>query len=247
MEPCLLVIPCFNDHARLATYLPELCAAVQPYPHVRMLVVDDGSDEHNAALVRSLIEELSRGSTRVELLCMEKNVGKGASIYAGWSHARAEDQWLAFADADGATSASEVLRLLCIPCTIQEKVDVVIASRARMLGRTIKRRWTRHSFGRLFSFIAYLLVRLPVYDSQCGCKLVRQSAYLKIKDKLFEKRFCFDMDLLVNLHRAGAKIIEVPVDWVDIPGSKVSVFLDGGRMLLSLLQLRLRLRHSDKD
>ena len=53
-------------------------------------------------------------------------------------------------------------------------------------------------------------------------------------------RFGFDMDLLVHLIRAGATICEFPVDWTDIPGSKVSLLRDSLQMFMTLWRLRKR-------
>jgi dolichyl-phosphate beta-glucosyltransferase len=81
-----------------------------------------------------------------------------------------------------------------------------------------------------------------IYDSQCGCKLLKRDAYLKVKGDLVETRFAFDIDLLVNLLSVGARVREVPVDWSDVPGSKVSLVRDGFQMTHALWKLRGRMR-----
>ena len=110
----LLVIPSYRDAGRLALFLPELCDALQAVPDLKVRVVDDGSGaviaEETAQLVRKLAQQ---HPILLEPLLLDPNRGKGGAIYAGWDAAAPEVEWLGFADADGATSAHEVKRLVC--------------------------------------------------------------------------------------------------------------------------------------
>jgi len=116
-----------------------------------------------------------------------------------------------------------------------------------MMGRTVVRSVKRHVVGRIFATLSTLLTGLVVYDSQCGCKFLKTQYYRKIRSRLFEERFAFDMDLLANLAAVGATMRECPVDWRDIPGSKVSILRDGWQMLGALVRLRVRLAHLEKQ
>ena len=81
---------------------------------------------------------------------------------------------------------------------------------------------------------------IPVYDSQCGFKLIRRKCYEAIRSELREKRFAFDVELLVALRHIGAKVIEVPIDWFDVPGSKVHFVRDTARMVAAIIGIRMR-------
>jgi len=181
----------------------------------------------------------------LEPLLLDPNRGKGGAIYAGWDAAAPEVEWLGFADADGATSAHEVKRLVCAAMDPASPYDVLAGSRIQMMGRTVQRTLKRHITGRVFATMASVLTGLSLYDSQCGCKMIRRCSYLAVRAQLTETRFAFDMDLLVHLARSGAKISEFPVDWADIPGSKVSLFRDSLQMFVALWQLRRRLENKD--
>ncbi|HEY5812190.1 MAG TPA: hypothetical protein VIT23_06025, partial [Terrimicrobiaceae bacterium] len=87
--------------------------------------------------------------------------------------------------------------------------------------------------GRLFATFVCIATGIPVYDSQCGFKLVRRECYQAIKTRLHEKRFAFDVELLVALTESGATVIEFPIDWFDVPGSKVHFFRDTMHMLVT--------------
>jgi len=244
---CCVVVPCYRDADRLGDYLPGLCDALSGFSDVSVLVVDDGSPAAEAAeLSRVCSAVRARHRNLIEPLCLATNVGKGGAIYAGWD-AVPHAEWLAFADADGATSAGEVLRLLTFAWENGAPFDAVLGSRIKMLGRNVERTFVRHLTGRVYATCSSILTGYPVYDSQCGCKLVRGSAYRSIRPLLEETRFAFDMDLISHLLRAGSPVAEFPIDWIDVPGSKVSVLRDGFRMLIALVHLRGRLRKDSRN
>jgi len=236
----LLVVPAYRESKRIEAPLRALCAACTDLP-IRILVVDDGSGENEARATAAIVERIrSAFPALLEPLLLPRNLGKGGAIYAGWDHAHAGAQWLGFTDADGATPAGETARLArMLP---QTNADFLIASRVKMLGRSVERTLKRHIFGRIFATFSTLLTGVAVYDSQCGCKFLRSSFYQKIRPYLHDTRFGFDMDLIAHADYFGARILEVPVDWSDIPGSKVSILRDGLRMTIALWRIRKSLR-----
>jgi glycosyltransferase involved in cell wall biosynthesis len=241
MRLCL-VIPSYQDCTRLRAYLPELCEQLADIRGVSILVVDDGSGSPAAEETGNFVRELARSQANLlEPLLLEANHGKGGAVYAGWD-AAPESEWLGFVDADGATPAQEVVRLVREALADPEAADVYVGSRIKMLGRTVSRSVKRHIVGRAFATLSAVVTGFSVYDSQCGCKLVRREFYRQVREHLVEARFAFDIDLLTNLALAGAKMREFPVDWSDIPGSKVSLTKDGLQMAQAIWRLRDRLK-----
>ena len=98
----------------------------------------------------------------------------------------------------------------------------IFASRVKMLGRRVERSALRHYCGRLFASLVGLNINPDIYDSQCGFKLVPSKAYFRIAPWLEENGFCFDVELSAALSAANAAVEEVPIDWIDCRGSKVS-------------------------
>jgi dolichyl-phosphate beta-glucosyltransferase len=230
-----LVIPAYNEARRLPSYLPQLSATLAKTPHSwRITLVDDGSLESESIQMRACVQ---RAGPRVAFLRLPVNQGKGAAIYTGWN-LDFESEWLALLDADGSIPPYEVVRVLGI--LSPDGPDAFFCSRCKILGRTVQRSWVRHVGGRLFATFVSTVTGIPVYDSQCGFKVVRRRCYEAIKGRLHEKRFAFDVELLVALTEAGARVIELPIDWFNVPGSKVHFVRDTVHMLASIVRLRVR-------
>lgn len=237
-----LVIPSFNDSSRLARFLPELCSKLEtPALRVLVQVVDDGSSPADQSALERLVCETQKRYPFVRCAIFQgQNQGKGAAILRGWEAAEGAN-WLGFLDADGAVPAYEVLRILERIERCPHLESSLFASRVQMRGRTVERSLKRHLMGRVFATLVGSLIDPKIYDSQCGFKIIPVSAYHKVKALLHEKRFAFDVELLAALNHAGCPVEEVPVDWFDIPGSKVSLIRDSLRMFFAVRSIRSRI------
>jgi len=205
-------------------------------------VSDDGSTpferERLAALIQSVQQRpMHEGPVFLDPLFTLRNTGKGGAILRGWD-VPGDAELVAFVDADGAVSASEILRAeVAFRNTIQ---DALFASRVKMLGRTVERTLKRHLTGRVFATLVSNVGRIPAYDTQCGLKILLRSAFEKIRPHQQTLGFAFDVELCLLLRKCGFSIIEFPVDWRDIPGSKVSLLRDSWRMAWEIFRIQRR-------
>ena len=236
-----VVIPAFKESDRLPPYLSDLagCLAGKEY-RTAILVVDDGSGPQEQGTLRDVIAAAQK-TTDVILnpLLLQRNRGKGFAIRAGW-RADPTARWLAFADADGATPAREVVRVFDSVYRTDDMQRCYFGARVRMLGRSVRRPWPRHVVSRVYGTLVGLLINEAVYDSQCGFKIVPGPAFATIGLLLQEDRFAFDSELIAALSEAGYSLEEIPVDWRDVPGSKISFFRDSTRMVTSLFAIHKR-------
>ena len=114
-----------------------------------------------------------------------------------------------------------------------------------MMGRSIQRSLYRHLTGRIFATLVSEIGGIPAYDTQCGFKILKTEAYQKIRPYLETLGFAFDVELALLLNKLGKRIIEFPIDWHDVPGSKVSMIRDSISMALEVLKIRDRVRAID--
>jgi glycosyltransferase involved in cell wall biosynthesis len=226
---CILVIPCYNEAHRF--HSPEFRAFLSHRPDTSFLFVNDGSTDDTLALLKRLQAETP---DRVDILDLPRNSGKAEAVRRGLLHALQTPglSYTGFWDADLATPLNAVHDLLGILCNDPE-VQMVFGSRVKLLGRHIERRALRHYLGRVFATCASMVLRLPIYDTQCGAKLFRVTPDLTtVLQQPFCSRWIFDVELIarfLNLYAYGSRprdlrpaIYEFPLQqWTDIPGSKV--------------------------
>jgi glycosyltransferase involved in cell wall biosynthesis len=250
MSPFLVsvILPAYNEGERFPPYVSQLVqeGIKHPFPVVELIVSDDGSTSKHAEQQRACVAAaqamLSRAGSlhRVAYVAAERNGGKGSAIRRGWCHGSPEAAWLAFLDADGSVGAEEFFRLAALVAASSD-VDVVAGSRILMAGRRVTRSLFRHLQGRLFATIADLQFQLRFYDTQCGVKFFRASLLRPLLPALREDRWLLDVELLALMKRRDARVLEVPIDWAEVGGSKITPGLDALRMLWGLTRLKKRL------
>ena len=233
-----LVVPCFQESSRIGAFLPGLCAALDSCANVSVLVVEDGGGSSEQARMCAMIDEWRKQHAfLLPPLLLPENIGKGGAVYAGWRESKGAD-WLAFVDADGSCPAGEVVRLIEMARREAVPARALFASRVKMLGRNISRQLKRHLLGRVYATLVSELLDIPVYDSQCGLKLVPAAAYGKIRPALSVNGFAFDAQLLLALLHSGCEVIEVPIDWHETPGGKIRLVRDALKMARDTLGIR---------
>ncbi len=219
---------------------------------VRVLVVDDGSGEAEAAALRKVVNELRPDyPCLLPLLELPENQGKGGAVRAGWLAAAPEAEWLGFVDADGSCSAAETTKLIqlarkyreALPyfnLPVSDRPPALIASRIKILGRRVERQLKRHLLGRIYATLTSTLLNIPVYDSQCGLKLLPRSAFEAVTDRLQVSGFAFDAELIASLLDQGTPVLEIPIDWHEVAGGKVRLLRDSWRMARDIWRIRQR-------
>ena len=220
MTTTAIVVPCFDEEARLdlaaLTDLARLAGA-------RLVLVDDGSTDGTPAL---LAAAAAADPARIEVVTLAANRGKGEAVRAGLRAALAGgDDVVGYYDVDLATPPEEMARLVDELRDRPERL-VVLGSRVGLLGHDIERSAARHYLGRLYATLASAILRLSVYDTQCGAKVLRAGPALSAALATpFTSRWSFDVELIGRLLRAGvpaAAFVEVPLrTWRDVGGSKL--------------------------
>ena len=235
-----LVIPAYNEYRRLPVTLMETidyldhCVSAEAISSYEIIVVDDGSSDKTAETV----QKFCKIRPQVHLIRIPDNHGKGHAVRVGVLNALGEK--ILFADADGASPIHELERL---SREIEKGSAIAIGSRAaRSLDTKVKTAWYRKYMGRCFNLAVNLLVVPGIKDTQCGFKMFTAQAAKFIFTRQSANGFSFDVEVLLIAQKAGLKISEVPINWSNVPGSKVNLVLDSLRMLRDIFIFKVRHR-----
>jgi len=234
-----LIVPCYNEAARLDA--DAFVRFIVARSGMRLVMVDDGSDDGTAALLERIRAAAPAAVTTIRLA---SNRGKGEAVRAGILAASAENPALVgFIDADLSTPLSAIDDFLAVLRT-RPDVEFVLGSRVLLLGRDVKRKAWRHYLGRIGATAVSLALDLPVYDTQCGSKILRLNASTgTLFAKPFRSRWIFDVELIARYLRLPVRPGEparrdrlyelVLPAWHDRPGSKLHWY-DFPRALIDL-------------
>lgn len=217
----LLVIPTCRDGDRLVGFLPELCAELAQGPGgVQLQIVDDGSSAREQMGLAKEIDRMRCEHPFLQpLLVQPENHGKGHAIRVGWA-ALPNMRWLAFADADGAAPAAEVVALLQA-ARHSASPAIFIAVRTDQPGKVVTRFWHRRIGSRAFNAWVRFSLGLELPDTQCGLKVIPASFF--VENEWAENGFAFDLELLMRAREAGLPVITRPIAWHEQAGSSLGV------------------------
>ena len=237
-EPLLsIVVPAYNEAqnvrngvlARLADYL-----AGRPYSY-EVLVADDGSVDETA----SLVEAFCREHPAFRLMRNEHS-GKAQSVIAGLMAARGRH--VMFMDMDLATSLEHIDQLLE---ALQNRADVVIASREAKGAVRLGAAWRRRFLGKAFNLVIQALLLPGYWDTQCGFKGFRREVARDLVNSLVVFRdgpppsgprvTAFDVELLVAARERGYRIYQLPVTWRHVKTPRVNLLRESVLMLREVL------------
>jgi glycosyltransferase involved in cell wall biosynthesis len=213
-----ILVPAYNEEKRLPSTLAALASFIQKdeFGFVEVLVIDDGSQDRTAALV----QEYSHARGQFRLVSNPGNRGKGYAVRHGMQ--KAQGDWVLFTDADLSSPLPEFFKLMA---AVQGSgADGAIGSRA--LDRSlvgVHQPLAREFSGRVFNLHMRMIAGLPYRDTQCGFKLFSRRAARLIASLQRIERFGFDVEILYIARKHGFRILEVPVVWNDVAGTKVSL------------------------
>jgi len=234
----LLLIPAYNEEERIEPTLREYAEYFREHYEGRfeILVVLNGCTDSTL----SIVERVGREYPEVKVDDIPAAIGKGGALIEGLRHAPSVD-YIGYVDADGATPPQAFHALI----KRMDEAHCVIGS--RWLPGSVLHQvqpFFRRFASRVFHVIVELLFWMHVKDTQCPAKVIRREAVEKIHEHLRIADLAFDVNLIYSLKHAGFEVLELPVEWTDKAGSKVSSSFFRSSLVMFLSVIRLRLYYS---
>jgi putative flippase GtrA len=210
-----IVIPVHNEERDLTGSVRRLHRYLKtqvPYP-ARITIADNASTDSTLAVAEALASELAD----VDVIHLDAK-GRGGALYTAWMSSQADV--VAYMDVDLSTDLSALMPL--VAPLISGHSDVAIGSRLAASSRVV-RGPKREFVSRSYNLILRGVLGTRFSDAQCGFKAVRADVARHLLPHVADTGWFFDTELLVIAERAGLRIHEVPVDWVDDPDSRVDI------------------------
>jgi glycosyltransferase involved in cell wall biosynthesis len=233
-EPSLLLlIPAYNEEHRIEPVLRDYARYFkEEYKGKFQLVVVLNGCRDNT---RGVVERVAADYPAISLQEFAAPIGKGGALIEGLKLAPLADL-IGYVDADGASPPRAFHDLV----KRAGEADCVIASRwlpgaVLHVEQTNRRQFASRGFHHIVEF----LFRMHIKDTQCGAKVMHRAAVEKIHPALRIADMAFDVNLLYSLKHAGFRVLEIPTEWTDKIGTKVTLARTSLVMFLSVFRIRL--------
>ncbi|WP_254052121.1 glycosyltransferase [Aeromicrobium sp. A1-2] len=234
-----IVIPVHNEESTLVASVETVRAHLRMLPYTSRVTIADNASTDGTSL---LAHELAHQHPDVSVVSLARK-GRGRALKQAWSQSDADV--LVYMDVDLSTDLNALLPL--VAPLLSGHSDLAIGSRLARSSRTT-RGPKRELISRTYNVLLRSALRARFSDAQCGFKAIRRDVAAQLLPLIEDDEWFFDTELLVVAERAGLRIHEVPVDWIDDPDSKVDIVrtaaadLRGmGRLGLALLRGRVPL------
>lgn len=219
----IIIIPCYNEAERLP--LKEYHNFLQNDESCKLVFVNDGSTDETLEVLKNIENQFP---TQVKVINLEKNSGKAQAIQIATLQSLSENQMtknIGYLDADLATSLEE---WLLISKKIENKVTFAFGSRIAKIDNNIIRKSYRHYVGRFIATFISNILKITVYDTQCGCKVFRRDLAELVFQDPFLSKWLFDVEIFFRIkNKFGEENLkeicrEIPIEnWRDVAESKV--------------------------
>ncbi|MGD9528028.1 MAG: glycosyltransferase [Pseudonocardia sp.] len=209
-----VVVPVFNEETDLEPSVHRLHAHLAGLPYrFRITIADNASTDATPVIAVRLAAELPH----VTVLRLEAK-GRGRALATAWGASDADV--LAYCDVDLSTDLAALLPL--VAPLVSGHSDLAIGTRLGR-GARVVRGAKREVISRAYNLLLRGTLAIGVSDAQCGFKAIRADVARRLLPLVRDTGWFFDTELLVLAERAGLRIHEVPVDWVDDPDSRVDI------------------------
>ena len=198
-----IIMPAHNEANHIASSLEETIRTFDNFGcDYEIIVVDDGSQDSTY----QELEKVASRSNRILIKRNRANYGKGRALKRGFRAATGE--FIVFLDADMDLHPGQIQTFFDIMRL--DEADVVIGSK-RHPNSKLNYPLHRKIVSSVYFFLIYLMFGLPIRDTQTGLKLFKREVLKKVFPKILIKKFAYDLEILVNVHHLGYKIVEAPI------------------------------------
>lgn len=216
MKSVDIVVPVYNEEEELEVNIKKLHSYLNDnlkIYHWKIIIADNASTDNTLEIAKKLSNNLSL----VSYIHLDQK-GRGRAIKKAWT--KSTSDFVSYMDVDLSTDLSHFPKIIK---ALDNGYDIAIGSRllpgSKVIGRTLK----REIISRCYNLMIKILFFTKFHDAQCGFKAVTRKVIENIFPVLQDNEWFLDSEMLIVAEKAGYKIYEEPVKWVDNQGSTVKV------------------------
>ena len=230
-----LIIPFFNESKRL----DRLEDGLNQYRNRNQLIqeiifVNDGSSDDTLLHLQKFQKQFPENN--IQVIQIETNCGKGNALQAGIL--QAQHNWVLCNDADLSYRLEQIDDWYDSKLFDLNKNGIVYFGKRIIKDKKSKFFIHRIIIGKIYFLLIKLILGINIQDTQCGFKLYPTTIAKKVFKDLHEKRFAFDLEIIYKLIQQNISIQTLPVQCIDIEGSKVNLLKDSWNMFCALFRIR---------
>ena len=233
-----IVIPFFNESKRVNVNIKKIKKFIDrsKLKKIEVNFVNDGSTDKSPQIINEFIKKENRKNIKYKIFELATNEGKGAAVKKGVL--KSNCAWILTSDIDLSVDLNQVV--------IWERKKLIVSKHKIYFGSrelkksVVKSKFYRKFLGYFFRLFTLLFFGIDLKDSQCGFKLYEKSVAKYIFKNLKTKGFEHDIEIVTLAKNKNFKIIELPVHWKHVSGSKLNVFFDPIKMLFGIIKIRLK-------
>jgi hypothetical protein len=196
-----IIVPCHNAGPGLRDFLARLEGELSVVGSYEIVVVSDGSTDETLVIAREL------ASPTLRVVHYPERSGKGHALRVGLS--RAQGHYVGFIDSDGDIDPQAIGPFLSLMRLYEP--DIVLGSKRHPMSQ-VAYPGLRRVMSWVYHKLTRLLFRVNVRDTQTGLKVIRREVLAAVLPRMFEKRYAWDLELLVVARMLGfTKVFEAPV------------------------------------
>jgi dolichyl-phosphate beta-glucosyltransferase len=233
-----LVVPCYNESERVSLLYRGLDPFIAKWKNfLEIIIINDGSKDNTETLLHE--HEVYKQHKDIISIYTQANTGKGGALRNGVL--RAKGNCILTLDADMASPPMELIKWMDLLHGKLATDNIYIGSREHK-DSVITKQGDRKLAGNIFNYIVRILSPLKIKDTQCGFKLYPADEAKRIFETLQTYGWAHDVEILYKAHLDKVNIVEMPLTWDAIEGSKINLVRDGINMMMEIMVIVARTR-----
>jgi dolichyl-phosphate beta-glucosyltransferase len=228
-----VIIPCYNESDRLELMFEGIDNFIKSWKaKLEVIIVNDGSKDNFYELAKQ--HSVYLANTNIIKIINQENTGKGGALKHGVDQAKGD--FMLTLDADMASPPAELFTWFKLLNGALKEDTIYIGSREHR-DSVITKQNNRKIIGSIFNLIVRTFTPLKAKDTQCGFKLYPAAIARKLFKELKTYGWAHDVELLYKASLNKINIIEMPLVWNAVDGSKINVIGDGIKMMAEVIKI----------